>query len=140
MIKYKITTATQVIEFPSLELAQAWNTTNNQNLQIVEFSESAPTVNQFDLDKARFEKRAQVKDQIISEMAAENMSRVRSGLWTTNQLIGLTQDSELKSILDDISTLSYEIAYSKIDGLTNALLTSDIKSSWKAKLASHFYL
>lgn len=91
-------------------------------------------------DFERFKKRAEVKDTILAEMASENMERVRTGVWSPAQLIGLTQDPELKSILDDINTLSYEIAYSKIDGLGNSLLNTDIKNGWKAKLASHFYL
>ena len=100
--------------------------------------DSAPL--QIELDKIRFTKRAKVKDQIIAEMAAENMERVRTAVWTTADLISLTQDSELKDLLDDINSLSFEIAYSKIDALTNTLITTDIKDNWKLKLASHFYL
>lgn len=91
-------------------------------------------------DFIRYEKRAAVKDQIMAELAADNMERVRDGIWTVPQLISLTQDAELKNLLDDISTLSFEIAYSKVDTLSNPILTQDIKDAWKAKLASHFYL
>ena len=91
-------------------------------------------------DKLRFQKRAEVKDEILSIMAAENMDRVRNGIWTVSELISLTADPELKDLLDDINTLSFEIAYSKIDPLTNVILTQPIKDGWKALLAAHFYL
>ena len=88
------------------------------------------TVSQFDTDVTRYTKRARAKDQILAEFAAENMSRVRSGAWTTAQLIGLTQDAGLKALLDNVNTLSFEIAVSMVPGLTNALLTPAIKAGW----------
>lgn len=91
-------------------------------------------------DIKRFKSRARVKDTIIAIMAAENMERVRNGVWTSADLIGLTQDSELKDILDDVNSLSFEIAHSKIDALTNPLLTEDIKGSWKQLLSENFFL
>lgn len=94
---------------------------------------------QFDSDIVRYSKRARAKDQILAEFAAENMARVRSGVWTVPQLIILTQDAGLKALLDNVNTLSFEIAASMVPGLTNALLTPAIKSGWVAKLQSHFY-
>lgn len=91
-------------------------------------------------DFNRFKLRAESKDGILATMASENMARVRSGEWSVAQLMGLTQDSELKAILDDINTLSFEIAYSRIDGLTNPTLSNDVKNSWKQMLYEHFYL
>jgi hypothetical protein len=90
-------------------------------------------------DIERFTKRAQVKNQIIAEMAAENMQRVRSGLWQVSDLVSLTQDLELKSVLDDVNSLSFELASQKVGQLTNALITQDIKDEWLVKLAAHFY-
>jgi hypothetical protein len=90
-------------------------------------------------DREKYEKRASVKDQIMVEMATENMERVRAGLWSTPQLIGLTQDAELKLVQDDISSLSFELAVMKLQGLTNPLITADIKLGWIKKLQSHFY-
>lgn len=99
---------------------------------------SATAQKQKDLD--RYTKRAAARDLIVAELAAENMERVRAGDWTTPELISLTQDAELKNLLDDINTLSYEIAYSKVDSLSNPLLTAEIKNGWKAKLLAHFYI
>ena len=96
--------------------------------------------NQKEKDTIRFMRRAASKDDILVSIASDNMERVRSGLWTISQLISLTQDPELKNLLDDISYLSFEIAYSKVDALTNALLTQDIKDVWKAKLAANFFI
>lgn len=97
-------------------------------------------LSQEEKDFQRFTKRAQARDKIIAEMATENMARVRAGIWTTQQLISLTEDAALKNILGDITALSYEIAYSKIDALTNPIVTQDIKDGWKNKLLQHFYL
>ena len=94
---------------------------------------------QIEKDFTKYMKRAKVKDIIISEMASENMQRVRTGVWTVSELISLTQDAELKQVLDDISTLSYELAVMKIQELTNPLITTDIKTAWSLKLQSYFY-
>jgi len=99
----------------------------------------ADQVPQFDADIARYSKRARAKDQILAEFAAENMARVRAGTWTVTQLISLTQDAGLKGLLDNVNTLSFEIAASIVPGLTNSLLTAPIKAGWVAKLQSHFY-
>jgi hypothetical protein len=93
---------------------------------------------QLELDKAKYMKRAAVLNGMIAEMASENIGRVRSGLWTVEQLTGLTQDVQIKEILTDLVALSFEIAYGKIDAVTNPLITSDIKTAWKAKLAANF--
>jgi hypothetical protein len=90
-------------------------------------------------DLAKYLKRARVKDQIIAEMASENIGRIRSGVWTVAQLTSLTQDQELKLVLDDVSTLSYELSVQKVMATTNALITPEIKAGWVAKLMSHFY-
>ena len=96
------------------------------------------TPSQAELDKIKYLKRAASLSQIIAEMAVENVERVRSGLWTVEQLTGLTQDLQLKEILTDLYSLSFEIAYTKIDGISNILITQDIKNNWKAKLYSNF--
>ena len=72
-------------------------------------------------------------------MASENMGRVRAGIWTVQNLVDLTQDVELKRVLDDISTLSFELAAQKLQAINNPLLTTEIKNSWLQKLMSNFY-
>jgi len=98
-----------------------------------------PPVSQQDLDYQKYIKRAAVKDQIMAEMASENMSRVRAGVWTVPNLISLTQDVELKLVLDDINTLSFELAQQKLQTLANPLVTVDIKNGWIIKLQTHLY-
>ena len=98
-----------------------------------------PVKTQFELDVERYAKRAIAKDKIIAEFAAENMARVRSGVWTVPQLISLTQDAGLKALLDNVNTLSFEIASTMVPNLTNPLLTAEIKTGWVAKLQAHFY-
>ena len=104
------------------------------------FNNTAPPApSQKDLDYQKYLKRAAVKDQIIAEMASENMERVRAGIWTVANLIALTQDADLKLVLDDINTLSFELAQSKLQGATNPLLTTEIKNGWITKLQTHLY-
>lgn len=138
MIKYRVTLDNNYIEFLTEEEANAYLLDNPGTLETVEELDYVPS--QKELDLLRFQKRADAKNQIIMEIAAENMERVRNAIWSVEQLISLTQDAELKSLLGDVETFSYEIAYNKVDGLTNPLLTQDIKDGWKAKLYSHFYL
>lgn len=119
---------------------------SNQNASLLNIitnhdpSRELSQAEQREKDKNRFEKRAEVKNKLISEMAAGNLERVRLGLWSTSDLVALTQDSQLKGILDDVATLSFEIAYSKMDSISNPLVTQDIKDEWKQLLYEHFYL
>lgn len=94
---------------------------------------------QFDNDREKFLRRAGNLNQMLADVAAGNMARVRSGLWTVNDLISLTQDSNLMAIMSDIHVLSFEIAYQKIDGIDHVLITPDIKEAWKKILMDHFY-
>lgn len=94
---------------------------------------------QAEKDDIKYSKRAEARNKIIVEMATENMERIRNGTWTVSQLIELTQDVQLKEILLDLNSLSYEIAYGKIDGISNPIVTTEIKNAWKAKLYAHFY-
>ena len=99
-----------------------------------------PVLSQFERDKLRYQRRAAVKDQLLAEMAAENMARVRSGTWTVADLTGLMQDATLKTTLDLIGTLSYEMAAQSLAASTNPLLTPAIKAGWVSKLQANFYL
>lgn len=101
--------------------------------------DTPPAPNQQELDYQKYRKRAAAINTMMAEMASENVTRVRSGIWTVNDLVSLTQDVQIKEILTDLMSLSFEIAYSKIDGVTNPLITSEIKAAWKLKLASNFY-
>ena len=97
------------------------------------------STSQKDIDFLKYKKRASVKDTIIATMASDNMERVRNGVWTIEELTALTQDPELKLILDDVNTLSYELAVMKIQVATNPLVTESVKNEWVVMLASHFY-
>lgn len=95
--------------------------------------------NQKEKDYNKYIKRAEAKNKILAEMASENMERVRNGVWSVPQLVGLTQDVELKLVLDDVNTLSFELAQSKLLSCTNPLLTTEIKMGWIAKLQANLY-
>jgi len=99
-----------------------------------------PVLTQFELDEIRYIKRAAAKDGLIAWMAADNMSRVRLGTWTVPDLVALLADTELKSLLELINTLSFELAISAVGNLTNLLMVSSIKDAWIAKLTQNLYL
>jgi hypothetical protein len=99
--------------------------------------DSLPT--QFNTDLDKYLKRAASQQVMIAKMAAGNISRHRSALWTDSDLILLTQDPELVAVMNDINALAFEIAYVRVDAITNALITSEIKAEWKALLYSNFY-
>jgi hypothetical protein len=110
---------------------------SQESLRAIFAEWSKPTPQQRDLIKYR--KRAAVKDQIIAEMATENVDRLRRGVWTTPQLIALTQDAELKLVQDDINSLSFELAVMKLNSVSNPLITPDIKLGWIQKVMKHYY-
>lgn len=99
----------------------------------------AEILTQSQKDFIKYKQRASVKDDIIAQMATENMERVRNGVWTVSQLVELTQDAGLKNVLDDVNTLSFELAQAKIQTLTNPLLTTEIKNSWIMKLQANLF-
>lgn len=99
-----------------------------------------PQPTQFELDQRRYKRRAEVQAELIAWMAADNMSRVRSGTWTVAQLTSLMSDPALQAANAYMSTLSYELAAQAISQATNALMTPAIKAAWVAKLQDHFYL
>jgi len=94
---------------------------------------------QFDRDKQRYTRRAAVKDQLIAYMAADNMSRVRAGVWTVPQLMSLMGDPAVAAANAYMTTLSFELAAQSIASADTPLLTPAIKADWVAKLQVHYY-
>lgn len=85
---------------------------------------------QEELDLEKYEKRASVKDKLIAKMAVGNVNRVRTGTWSVNDLVAMTQDEKLKQIVIDLNTLSFELAIHKVMLLDNPLVTQEIKMEW----------
>lgn len=110
--------------------------------EIAEFeaAREVPTPTQFDRDEARYRKRASAKDSLLAYMAADNMSRVRSGVWTVPQLMSLMDDPAIAAANAYMSTLSFELAAQSIAGAASPLLTPEIRAAWIGKLQAHFYL
>jgi len=92
---------------------------------------------QLEKDQLRYQRRAAAKDGLIAWMAADNMSRVRAGVWTVADLQVLLVD--LAPVNAMMQTLSFELAAQAIAASTNPLLTPEIKAAWVAKLTEHFY-
>lgn len=100
----------------------------------------APEPSQFERDEARYRKRAAVKDALLAYMAADNMSRVRSGAWTVADLTALLADPAVATANACMSTLSFELAAQAIAAATTPLLTPEIRGDWIARLSEHFYV
>lgn len=99
-----------------------------------------PPPTQFELDQRRYQKRAAVQSELIAWMAADNMSRVRSGEWSVADLTSLMSDPAVTAAQAYMGTLSYELAAQSIMQATHPLLTQAIKGAWVGKLTEHFYL
>ena len=99
-----------------------------------------PPPTQFELDQGRYTKRAPAKEHLIPYMAADNMSRVRSGVWTVPQLMSLMDDPAVAAANAYMATLSFELAAQSIASAATQLLTPEIRADWVAKLQAHFYL
>ena len=109
--------------------------------RVVEVPEPpAPELTQFDQDRIRYQKRAAVKDDLIAYMAADNMRRVRSGVWSAADLTGLLDDPAVVAANALMGTLSFELAAQQIQAATTPLLTPEIKADWVSRLEAHCYL
>ena len=95
---------------------------------------------QFEKDQSRYQKRAAVKDELMAYMAADNMSRVRSGVWTVADLTSLLDDPAVVAANSLMGTLSFELAAQQIQAATTPLLTAEIKAEWVSRLEAHYYL
>lgn len=96
-----------------------------------------PTLTQLEKDTLRFSRRAAVKDALIGWMAADNMARVRAGVWTVADLQGLLVD--LGPVLAMMQSLSFELAAQSIAASTNPLMTAEIKAAWVSKLTENLF-
>ena len=95
---------------------------------------------QFEKDQSRYQKRAAVKDELLAYMAADNMSRVRSGVWTVADLTSLLDDPAVVAANSLMGTLSFELATQQISAAATPLLTPEIKAEWVSRLEAHYYL
>lgn len=102
--------------------------------------ETISQLSQFERDQARYAKRAVVKDQLIAYMAADNMSRVRSEVWTVEQLASLMGDPAVASANAYMGLLAFELAAEAIAAAQTPLLTPEIRADWIMRLEAHFYL
>lgn len=98
-----------------------------------------PELSQFERDQARYTNRAAVKDQLIAYMAADNMSRVRSGTWAVADLTSLLADPAVATANQFMSTLSFELAAQAIASASTPLLTPAIRADWIARLEAAFF-
>jgi len=91
-------------------------------------------------DRIAMEKRAQIKDALIGEIASENKERLRTGVWTYTDLINFLDSEESKKVMNEINGLSFELAQSSIMAITNPIITMDIKLQWVDRLKNNLFL
>ena len=125
---------TEVAGVLGVYVQQDWET-----MQADEMRARGPQT-QFEKDQSRYQKRAAVKDELMAYMAADNMGRVRSGVWSVTDLTGLLDDPAVVAANALMGTLSFELAAQQINAATTPLLTSEIKADWVSRLESHYYL
>ena len=89
-----------------------------------------------EIDTEKYLARAASKNLLMAEMAAMNVARIKNGTWTVAQLTALMQDEQIKALIAHMETLSFELAIGVIQGLTNPLITPEIKSAWTARLVA----
>lgn len=111
-----------------------------QQWAVTDLSPEQIAVKQFNSDEARYKKRAAAKDSLLAYMAADNMSRVRSGTWTVADLTALLADPAVATANACMGTLSFELAAQAIASASTPLLTPEIRADWIARLQAHFYL
>ena len=95
-----------------------------------------PSKTTLELDTDKYLRRAESKNLLMAEMAAMNVARIKNGTWTVAQLTALMQDEQIKALIAHMETLSFELAIGVIQGLTNPLITPEIKSAWTARLVA----
>lgn len=131
---------------PDYAAAQGWiaaETAQKDDLwdgQVFTPAPPAPEPSQFERDEARYRKRAAVKDTLLAYMAADNMSRVRNGVWTVPDLTALLADPAVAKANACMGTLSFELAAQAIASASTPLLTPEIRADWVSRLQEHYYL
>lgn len=97
-------------------------------------------VDQYDKDKLRLKKRGLAVADLLAGMGADNLERVRSGVWTVQDLIDLNNHPVAKSVVSLVQMQSFELAVQVLVAADHPLLTPEIKAKWIADLEQHFYL
>ena len=114
--------------------------TNRASIQaIIDGFDFNDPMNAIEKDQIKYGCRASSRDKIISLIAANNVERVRTGVWTTQDLIDLTNSAEVITILNNLNSLSFEIALQNIENATHPLATQAIKDEYSAIITEHLY-
>jgi hypothetical protein len=91
-------------------------------------------------DRIAMEKRAQIKDALIGEIASENKERLRTGVWSYTDLVTFLNSEESKKVMNEINGLSFELAQGSIMAIVNPIITMDIKLQWVQRLKENLFL
>ena len=91
-------------------------------------------------DRIAMEKRAQIKEALIGELASENKERLRTGVWSYTDLVTFLNSEESKKVMNEINGLSFELAQGSIMAIVNPIITMDIKLQWVQRLKDNLFL
>ena len=91
-------------------------------------------------DRIAMEKRAQIKEGLIGEIASENKERLRTGVWSYTDLVTFLNSEESKKVMNEINGLSFELAQGSIMAIVNPIITMDIKLQWVQRLKDNLFL
>lgn len=91
-------------------------------------------------DRIAMEKRAQIKDGLIGEIASENKERLRTGVWSYTDLVTFLNSEESKKVMNEINGLSFELAQGSIMAIVNPIITMEIKLQWVQRLKDNLFL
>lgn len=140
-IIYLYPTAVHLVDFTLQDdgggaYIRAWNSTKFGEKPTLETLAKTivPAKTVLELDTEKYKRRADAKPLMMAEMAAMNIGRLKNGTWTTAQLVALMADVEIKALVSHMETLSFELAISVVNGLTNPIITPEIKAVWISKL------
>lgn len=109
---------------------------DDAELAAIRAAQLPPAKTSLEIDTDKYLARAASKNLLMAEMAAMNVARIKNGTWTVPQLTALMQDEQIKALIAHMETLSFELAIGVINGLTNSLITPEIKATWTAKLVA----
>ena len=91
-------------------------------------------------DRVTMLNRAAVLNDLLAQMGAENKERLRTGEWTTQDLIDFLNSDECMKVQKDLQNLSFELAQGSVMAITNPKVSMDMKLKWVGLLNEHLYL
>jgi hypothetical protein len=88
-------------------------------------------------DFEKYLKRADRVRFILAEQAAENVAKIRAGLWRPEELFSLLRDPQSVLVNHLVNALSFEFAILVLQNHTHPLMTKDVKNALIEKIVPY---